>query len=226
MKNINYTLWKQYMKFPSTSDFLKWGYLVSKVHTHWVYTFIGQHGYTYIVTVMKGAHVVKVLSKDNILYVFTDVLDINETTFTRYIQTNPNSKDQYIAIRYHNKVASLLTSTKNTAVLNIIPIPSQFWLETYQSLWNISQILLRRQPIGTKIFHGIDWLLSHIIKVGYYPLIETGLDLDQIYCEKDGRDFTIIFNNNTLMYRDIYIGLFYALKSNLILNTKDIRIAI
>ena len=123
-------------------------------------------------------------------------------------------------------MASLLTSTKNTAVLNIIPIPSQFWMETYQSLWNISQILLRRQPIGTKTFHCIDWLLSHIIRVGYYPLIDTGLDLDQIYCEKDGRDFTMIFNNNTLMYRDIYIGLFYALKSNLILNTKDIRIAI
>ncbi len=68
-------------------------------------------------------------------------------------------------------------------------------------------------------------MLDHILRVGYYPLIDTGLNLDRISCDKGLREFTMYFNNSSLMYRDIYIGLYYALKSNMILNTQSVRIA-
>jgi hypothetical protein len=69
-------------------------------------------------------------------------------------------------------------------------------------------------------------MLDYILRLGYYPLIDTGLNLDRISCDKGLREFTMYFNNSSLMYRDIYIGLYYALKSNLILNTQSVRIAI
>ena len=207
-------------------DFMKWGYLVRKiqVHTHWVYTFIGKDGYTYIITPMTGGNKVTVLYQNNIIHKFIDVFQTSHMIFNRYIETN--IPGDYTSIHYHNKSPNLLTASKYKSPLNLTPTPSKMWLNIYQSVWNLAMIIISSKPVRNKWFNTCEKILNHILRVGFYDLIDTGLKLESIHCDQEGRDFNMILLNNSLMYRDNYIGLFYALKSNLVLNSPSARIAI
>jgi|SRR6267143_4815899 len=136
MKNINYTLWKQYMIFPSTMDYMKLGYLVRKILSHqsFVYTIIGKDGFTYIITPITGGHKVAVLYNNNMILQFIDVILTSQLIFTRYIYTD--TPGDYTIIHYNNKTCNLLTSTKyNTPFgLDTTPTPSKFLIDFYQTL--------------------------------------------------------------------------------------------
>lgn len=84
MKNTNNALWRLYMKFPSNSNFMSGGYLVShsRVNGEWVYTIVGKNDYTYIITEMQGAYLVKVYLNDKFLLEFTDIVE-NANKFYR-----------------------------------------------------------------------------------------------------------------------------------------------
>ena len=207
-------------------DFMKWGYLVRKiqVHTHWVYTFIGKDGYTYIITPMTGGNKVTVLYQNNIIHKFIDVFQTSHMIFNRYIERH--IPGEYTTIHYHNKTPNLLTSLKYKSPLNVTPLLAPYWLSLYQSCWNMSMSIIRRQRVRSKWFNRCERMLDHILSSGYFNLIDTGLTVGSIKTDKERRDITIKYHNNSLMYRNMYIGLFYALKSNLVLNSPAVWVGI
>jgi DNA polymerase type B, organellar and viral len=223
MKNIK--LWETYMQWHKTMNFMKWGYLVSKVLVkgNWVFTIVGTHGFTYIITEMKGCNLVKVLHNNKDIYNFTDVIEHdNPWIFYRYIKQEDG---QEITLFYNLRSVAILTGTKYMKpALPLISIPKPFLISGYNYLWAfLTNRLTKCQP-DSKQMRWIDAVLQYIIDIGYYPFINTGLTINSIEAEYDNMELTIS-NTGALYYMEIYIALFYLIKSNKLMTEGRVAIA-
>ena len=118
---------------------------------------------------------------------------------------------------YYNKAVSLLPPLKVTPAPSVIPVlpnPNTITFLTY--VWHFMMRCLNMFSPLSKPFHYISLVLQWIQDHGYYSLIDTGVNV--IHITHAPRALTVVISNTHLMYREIYIGLFFLLKANRVLD--------
>jgi len=80
----------------------------------------------------------------------------------------------------------------------------------YQQVWLYLSIILSNLQNNSRFLQLIDNIFSSIIHKGLYNKMNSGLIL--VGSDKSPRKLTLTYMNNSLWRRNLYIGLYYALK--------------
>lgn len=236
MKNTKNRLWTEYLRLPKTTDLANWCGLLTKVrlNNNWVYTYGGGYhiypfagqwqGYTFVVTVMTGSNLVQVFLGGKFILQYQDIIQDNDT-FKRYI-TDPRFKGVITVIQYGKTKKPQLLPPMSSVSLPKPVKPKKRVITYYNIVWNFLARILRLCSKNSKTLIWIDKLFINIINKGYYPFISTGLTFSLLKTEKGIRNFTIIWTNDYLWDRDIYIGIYYAFKSLQVINPGNLRLVI
>lgn len=90
----------------------------------------------------------------------------------------------------------------------------EFKIFFYQQVWLYLSIILSNLHNNSRFLQLIDNIFSLIIHKGLYNKMNSGLILVGNNIDKSHRTLTLTYMNTSLWGRNMYVGLYYALKSN------------